>query len=55
MPGYPRETCLHNYRLAAIDNLTFFPQIRHRPGGVVAQLEASMRELAAFDRLDLLA
>ena len=53
--AYPWEACLHDYRLAAIDNLTFLLQIRHDPAWVVAQLEASMRELAALDCLDLLA
>ena len=55
VPGYPWEACLHDYRLAAIDNLTFVLQIRHDPDRVVAQLQASMRELAALDCLDLLA
>ncbi len=55
VPAYPWEACLHDYRLAAIDNLTFLLQIRHDAGWVVGQLEASMRELAALDCLDLLA
>jgi hypothetical protein len=50
-----KQEVLHDYRLAAIDNLTYLLQIRHDPGRVVAQLEASMRELAALDCLELLA
>ena len=55
VPAYPWEACLHDYRLAAIDNLTYLLQIRHDHDVVVAQLEASMRELALLDCLDLLA